>query len=142
MILSANEQAVAMLRNKQLRVTTPRVAVLAALLEGGCPLTRQQIAERLGGAAPDKTTIYRTLMSLVETNLAHKAFVQQRQWHFEPAHHCSQHQCHPHFTCVRCHRTECLIGTETPLVKLPEGFIMYRQQIRIEGLCPACCKLP
>lgn len=135
------EQAAAMLRSKRLRVTPPRVAVMSVLLEAGCPLAPQEIAARLGSTAPDKTTIYRTLMSLVETDLAHKAFVQQRQWYFELAHHCSRHQCHPHFTCVHCHRTECLIGVETPLVKLPEGAKMVRQQIRIEGLCTVCCTL-
>jgi len=132
--------AVAMLKQKRLRITTPRVAVMTALLQAERPLSQQQIAERLGHDAPDKTTIYRTLMSLVKTNLVHKAFVQQRQWHFEPAHHCTATQCHPHFTCVRCRRTECLIGIETPLVKLPDGLTMHRQQIRIEGLCATCCR--
>ncbi len=140
MTVPAEEHVIALLREKDLRVTVPRVAILAVMLQAGCPLTPQQIAERLGPAAPDKTTIYRTLMSLVQTDLVHKAFVQQRQWHFEPAHHCTPHQCHPHFTCVRCRRTECLHGVSAPLVKLPEGMTMHRQQIRIEGLCSQCCK--
>ena len=134
----AHPYATTLLRKKQLRITAPRLAIMTALLEAGCPLTQQQIAERLGDDAPDKTTIYRTLMSLMQTNLVHKAFVQQRQWHFEPAHHCSAVQCHPHFTCIRCRRTECLIGVDAPLVKLPDGLTMHRQQIRIEGLCAMC----
>jgi len=128
-----NEQIAATLRDKQLRTTAPRVAVMRVLLEAGCPLTQHQIAERLGTASPNKTTIYRTLVSLMEANLAHKAFVQQRQWHFEPA-----HQCHPHFTCTRCQRTECLYDVAIPLVQLPEGLTMQRQQIRIEGICADC----
>ena len=135
---ATEQQAAALLREHHFRVTAPRVGVMAALLDAGCPLTRQQITDRLAGAAPDKTTIYRTLMSLVEADLAHKVFVQQRQWHFEPAHHCSALQCHPHFTCLRCRRTECLHGVSAPLVKLPKGLTMHRQQIRIEGLCALC----
>ena len=135
---ATENQAADLLREHRFRVTAPRIAVMAALLDAGCPLTRQQITDRLGEDAPDKTTIYRTLMSLVEADLVHKAFVQQRQWHFEPAHHCSAHQCHPHFTCIRCRRTECLHGVSAPLVKLPKGLTMHRQQIRIEGLCALC----
>jgi len=127
-----------LLRQKRLRVTAPRVAILQTLLEAGCPLSEADIAERLGGNAPDKTTIYRTLISLVQAEVVHKAFVQHRQWHFEPAHRCSAHQCHPHFTCIRCHRTECLYGVVVPLVELPDGLTMHRQQIRIEGICAAC----
>lgn len=138
MKLPAKEQAAAMLRNKRLRHTSPRLAIMRVLLEAGCPLTQHQITERLGLDAPNKTTIYRTLMSLVETDLAHKAFVHERQWYFELAHHCTEHQCHPHFTCTRCHRTECLYDVTIPLAKLPEGMTMQRQQIRIEGLCAHC----
>ncbi len=127
-----------LLRQKRLRITAPRVAILQTLLEAGCPLSETDIAGRLGDDAPDKTTIYRTLMTLIEADIVHKAFVQHRQWYFEPAHHCSAHQCHPHFTCIRCNRTECLHGVAAPLVTLPNGLTMHRQQIRIEGICAAC----
>lgn len=136
--LGAQTHAIAMLRQHRLRITAPRVAVMAAMLQAGCPLTQLQIAQRLGDQAPDKSTIYRTLVTLIETNLVHKAFVQQRQWHFEPAHHCTAIQCHPHFTCIRCRRTECLHGVAAPLVELPSGMTMHRQQIRIEGVCKTC----
>jgi Fur family ferric uptake transcriptional regulator len=134
-----DEQIGGQLHEKGLRVTAPRVAILGAMLDAGCPLSESQIAEQLGDTAPDKTTIYRTLMCLVEADLVHKAFVQHRQWYFEMAHHCSTHQCHPHFTCIRCQRTECLHDVTTPLVQLPRGMTMTRQQIRIEGVCTECC---
>jgi Fur family ferric uptake transcriptional regulator len=127
-----------LLREKGLRVTAPRLTILSALLEAGSPLTESQLAVRLGDTAPDKTTIYRTLMSLVEADLVHKAFVQHRQWYFEPAHHCTTHQCHPHFTCIRCDQTVCLHDVNTPLIQLPKGMTMTRQQIRIEGVCATC----
>lgn len=135
---TVKQHAAALLRQKQLRVTAPRVAVIAAILQSKRPLTQQQIAAQIGDHSPNKTTIYRTLMSLIDANLVHKAFVQQRQWHFELAHHCTSIQCHPHFTCIRCHRTECLHGVSSPLVDLPKGMTMHRQQIRIEGICSAC----
>lgn len=133
-----DDQIGKLLRQKKLRVTAPRAAILGTLLGAGSPLSESQIAARLGENAPDKTTIYRTLISLVEADLVHKAFVQHRQWYFEPAHHCTAHQCHPHFTCIRCQRTECLHHVTAPLVHLPKGMTMTRQQIRIEGICAVC----
>ena len=133
------ERAAALLKSCGLRKTQPRVVILSALLEADGPLTQDQIAERIGKTAPDKTTIYRTLMILVEHNLIHQAYIQGRSRYFEPAHHCRADQCHPHFTCMQCHETRCLTDTHPPLVQnLPAGFQIHRQQIRIEGICADC----
>ena len=134
------EEAIKILRSSKLRQTAPRIAILTAMLQANAPLTQEQIAEHIGPSAPNKTTIYRTLMNLVEKNLVHKAFLHERTWHFELAHHCGQHQCHPHFTCSQCRQTQCMTSVSAPLIKLPEGFQIHRQQIRIEGLCSTCLK--
>ncbi|MCI0499328.1 MAG: transcriptional repressor [Planctomycetales bacterium] len=132
------QNAVELLRSSNLRQTGPRIAILMAMMKANAPVTQEQIAEQLGPLAPNKTTIYRTLMNLVKKNLVHKAYIEGRTWHFELAHHCGQHQCHPHFTCSQCLQTRCIPGVSAPLIKLPEGFTMHRQQIRIEGLCSVC----
>jgi Fur family ferric uptake transcriptional regulator len=134
------QKAIELLRSSKLRQTAPRIAILTAMLRANVPVTQEQIAEQIGHSAPNKTTIYRTLMSLVEKNLVHKAFLEERTWHFELAHHCGQRQCHPHFTCSQCLQTQCMNGVTAPLVELPAGFTMHRQQIRIEGLCSTCRK--
>jgi len=134
------ETATELLRSARLRLTEPRTAILEALLDARAPLTQEQIADCIGTTAPNKTTIYRTLMSLVEKGLVHKAYLEERTWHFELAHHCGKHQCHPHFTCSRCQRTQCLPEVSMPLVELPEGYIMQRQQVRVEGICSSCRK--
>lgn len=137
------DKAIDLLKQCGLRITGPRAAVLGALLGADHPLTQEQIAERLGAESPNKTTIYRTLVSLMEQNLIHKAYIKDRVWHFEPAHHCGEHQCHPHFTCLRCNRTQCLTGIHPPLIKgLPDGYRILRQQIRLEGLCDECRRTP
>ena len=125
-----------------LKKTGPRLAILAVLLEADKPMTQEQIAERLDPAAPDKTTIYRSLMKLVEHNLVHLAYIQERAGYFETAHHCRADQCHPHFTCVQCHETHCLHETLIPDVKnIPSGFIVQHRQLRLEGICADCQKL-
>jgi len=131
-------KAVQLLKSVHLRQTAPRLAILEVLLSAKAPLAREQIAERIGTNAPNKTTIYRNLTHLVDKNLVHQAYLEDRTAHYELAHNCGKHQCHPHFTCIHCEKTHCLTGTSTPLVELPKGFSMQRQQIHIDGVCPDC----
>lgn len=128
-----------MLKGAALYCTKARLAVLAALMEAARPLRQDEISERLATGAFDKVTIYRTLDSLVDAGLVHRAFLHERTWHFELADHCTERQCHPHFTCLGCGRTHCLTDASVPMVKIAHaGFVISRQQVRLEGLCPAC----
>ena len=132
-------QARTMLKAAKLYCTSGRMAVLKVLIKANRPLNQVQIARRLGKEHFDKVTIYRTLESLFEVGLVHKAFIEKRAWHFELAHNCTKSQCHPHFTCIRCGDTYCLTGMALPMARSPHrGFIIHRQQVRLEGLCPAC----
>ena len=133
-----NHKAIELLQSVHLRQTGPRLAILEVLLTAKAPLTREQIADKIGADAPNKTTIYRTLTQLVEKNLVHQAYLEDRTWHFELAHNCGRHQCHPHFTCLQCRKTQCLTGIHAPLVELPKGYAMQRQQIHIDGICLNC----
>lgn len=128
-----------MLRRAALYCTAGRVAVLTVLARAEKPLTGQQIAARLGRERLDKVTIYRALECFVRAGLVHKAYTHNRAWHFELAHNCAEDQCHPHFTCTDCGNTLCVTGVSLPLAKSPgKGFVVHRQQVRLEGLCPAC----
>ena len=128
-----------LLRSGNLRRTGPRVTILSALLKAHKPLTQDQIAAKLGPAIPNKVTIYRTLESFRKAGLVHKAFMQKRAWHYELADKCTEEQCHPHFTCKRCGVIRCLVGLPVSIVKgLKKGFVIHRQQVRLEGLCPRC----
>ncbi len=136
--MGASKPVRELLSSEGLRVTAPRAAVLQVLLDAARPLTREQIAEKLGGLAPNKVTIYRILEALVEADIVHKAFLQDRTWHFEAAHRCSEHQCHPHFSCTRCGRTDCLTEVKMPLAPGPAGYKIEHQRVQLEGLCPKC----
>jgi Fur family ferric uptake transcriptional regulator len=127
-----------MLKEARLYCTEARVAILRVLLEAGGPLRQDQIA-RWESHKLNKVTVYRTLDSLAEAGMVHRAFMQNRTWHFELADHCSEKQCHPHFTCTNCGVTRCMTDISLPMAKIPqEGYILSRQQVRLEGLCPAC----
>jgi len=128
-----------MLKAVNLYCTSGRVAILKVLIKANKPLSQGQIARRLSKEHFDKVTIYRTLEIFYEVGLIHKAFIEKRAWHFELAHNCTKSQCHPHFTCTRCGNTHCLTGISLPMAKSPhDGFIILRQKVRLEGLCPEC----
>ncbi len=134
-----DKQAREMLKAAKLYSTESRLAILEVLAEAGIPLSQDQIARRSDKKHFDKVTIYRTLESLLQVGLVHKAFMEKRAWHFELAHNCTEHQCHPHFTCSNCGDTHCLTEISLPMAKSPhQGFIIRRQQVRLEGLCPKC----
>jgi Fur family ferric uptake transcriptional regulator len=134
-----DKQAREMLKEAKLYCTAGRVAILKVLMKAGKPLSQEQIANRSGKERFDKVTIYRTLESLLEVGLVHKVFIDKRARHFELSHNCTDRQCHPHFTCTNCGDTHCLTEISLPMAKSPhKGFIINRQQVRLEGLCPAC----
>jgi Fur family ferric uptake transcriptional regulator len=128
-----------MLKAAKLYCTSGRIDILLVLMKAGKPLSQDQISRRSGKNRFDKVTIYRTLESLLSVGLIHKVFMDKRARHFELAHNCTEHQCHPHFTCTSCGDTHCLTGILLPMAKSPhKGFVIRRQQVRLEGLCPAC----
>lgn len=133
------QKAAALLRSCGLKKTRPRVAILSVLLKADGPRTQEQLSYRLGAGAPNKTTIYRTLMLLLEHNLIHQAYIKGRSRYFEPAHHCRADQCHPHFTCTQCGQTHCFYDAVIPAVQnIPAGFQVHHRQLRLEGICKFC----
>jgi len=127
------------LKKAGLKKTRQRVDILRVLLNAKQPLTAEQIGRKLRRAAPNKVTIYRCLESFVEAALVHRAYLGDRTWHYELGDHCTELQCHPHFTCTRCGLTRCMVDSTVGMVKgLEQGFVVHRQQVRLEGLCPRC----
>jgi Fur family ferric uptake transcriptional regulator len=132
-------KARAMLKHANLYCTKARIAILQTLSGAARPLRQDQIAPRLAERAVNKVTVYRTLESLIAVGLVHRAFTQDRAWYFELADRCSDKQCHPHFTCTSCGVTHCLTDASIPIVRIADkGYVISRQQVRLEGLCPAC----
>ncbi len=128
-----------MLKGVALNRTAAQVRVLQELLKADKPLSGEDIVEKLGGNWPDKVTIYRIMERFRVVGLVHRAYLHERAWKYELAGNCSEKQCHPHFTCSGCGKTFCLHGLFPPLVKgLEKGFVVHRQQVRIEGLCSSC----
>ena len=113
--------------------------VLDVLLSAAQPKTADEIISAMGKAGPDRVTVYRILESMVEADIVHRAFVAEGSQHFEMADKCSEHQCHPHFVCTDCGKTSCMHDVSVLMAtSAPAGFVIQRQQVRLQGLCPKC----
>ena len=139
MKIDIKEKINKLLASAKLKRTGPRRTILEILLAGNRPQTADEIISAMGNTRPNKVTVYRTLESMVDAGLVHKAFVEERSQHYELADKCSEHQCHPHFVCTDCGRTRCLHDVLVPMAtSAPAGFVIERQQVRLQGLCPKC----
>jgi Fur family transcriptional regulator, ferric uptake regulator len=128
-----------LLDSAKLKRTEPRRMVLEVLLNAATPLTADEIVSAIGKTGPNRVTVYRILESIVEAGIVHKAFVAEGSQHFEMADKCTEHQCHPHFICTDCGRTSCMHDVSVSMAtSTPAGFVIQRQQVRLEGLCPEC----
>lgn len=128
-----------LLGSVKLRRTDQRRTILDVLLNAKRPQTADEIMAAMSKQNANKVTVYRTLESLVGAGLVHRAFIHKRAEHFELVDRCTDVQCHPHFTCVSCGVTNCVVGVSIPIAKgLEKGFVIHRQQVHLEGLCPRC----
>jgi Fur family ferric uptake transcriptional regulator len=138
------------LRHLGVRVTHPRVQVLACLLASEHPLTHQAVFDHMAEVSGpvDRVTVYRILDWLVEQHLAFKHAGEDRVFRFSLTEHveaaAQAHRQHGHFECVCCHRTYCLDGPATPVAdmvpdaRVPAGFAVEHVELTLKGRCSQC----
>ncbi len=90
----------------------------------------------------DKSTLFRTLTTLVEAHLLHDIDDGSGSQKYCVCTMCDTRQCggHVHVTCTRCHRTFCLTRIPIPEVPLPTGFIPEQTEYVVKGICPRCSR--
>jgi Fur family transcriptional regulator, ferric uptake regulator len=112
------------LRQHHLRMTAPRMDVLALFMEKDAPYSHADVVEALANKPHDRATLYRNLLTLEEAGILTRHHFGDNVWRFtlspqhSPEHHghsedeqcCSDknpHRHHPHFVCTECHSVEC-----------------------------------
>jgi len=128
-----------LLKTHGLRRTRARLRILEVLKAARKPLSQAGILAHLGTPRPDRVSVYRALDAFVEAGFLHRAYVDDRTSMFELADRCGPTMCHPHFYCRKCREIFCLPDSKVPRIsRLPKGFIVERQKVSLEGLCPKC----
>jgi Fur family ferric uptake transcriptional regulator len=137
MIQPEKQKASLLLSDRGLKKTRNRLSILKLLLSSKKPLSHQDIREKIPGV--DKVTVYRVLSSFLAKNIAHRIETQDHIWHFAvcPCGH-TEH-CHPHFSCRKCGKVECLSDLKLPVWKKPKnGYVIENQELYLHGLCVHC----
>ncbi|MDE3003109.1 MAG: Fur family transcriptional regulator [Gemmatimonadota bacterium] len=132
------------LRETGLRVTAPRVAVLAVLAEAEGPLSFTQVLDRLGDVDWDQATIYRNLVKLREAGLAPVISRMDGMDRYAFAGDRNDGHQHPHFLCEDCGRVACLKDefTESLAVDGPWAESIRGAMMQLLGFCPDCLVQP
>ena len=126
------------LRHFNLRKTKIRIAVLDALAQSVGALSYAVLQERLSEF--DRTTLYRTLLTLSDYGLIHKAYEENGESYYARCFGCSDqahnHE-HLHLKCSSCGGVECIEISEQlkrNLAQLPFQEI----NISAKGSCSTC----
>lgn len=140
MVEDATARAAAQLREAQLRVTGPRVAVLATLarLDGhvDAETVRQEVEQRLGSVSTQ--TVYDALRTLTTAGILRCTETPGHPARYEMRVGDNHH----HAVCRRCGFTsdvDCVIGAAPCLTaELPQGFVVDEAAVTFRGLCRDC----
>jgi Fur family ferric uptake transcriptional regulator len=128
-------------RDRGLRATPSRVAVLELLRTSDAPVSHGDVADQLASHGWDRATIYRNLVDLAEAGLARRTDVGDHVWRFEAVDPAHEHDgAHPHFVCTECGTVECMPEIELAIrrARAPRAVRARQVEVHVRGLCDAC----
>ena len=126
------------LKSHQLRVTKIRLAILDALSQREAAQPYSALQQSLGEF--DRTTLYRTLLALIEKGLIHKALEENGEIYYALCATCTTHEHrhdHVHFRCTTCGEVTCVHLSEDLKIALPDLHIQ-ELDITAKGTCERC----
>ncbi len=131
----------AQLRAAAVKVTRPRLRVLACLGRAAKALTHAELEEQFAAEAAgtlDRVTLYRVLDSLLDCGLAQRTLDARGVYRFELNSVRAAHAAHAHFHCQHCGGVTCLEQMAMPAACLPAGFVARQIEVEVRGLCAGC----
>ena len=130
-----------LLRANQLKITQPRLRVLATISDKPTAISQPDL-EKILGTEIDRVTLYRILASFEEKGILHKVFdLHGTATYALCSTRCSadhHHDQHVHFICSVCNSVFCLDEISLPKIQLPANFSLHALAINAVGLCATC----
>jgi Fe2+ or Zn2+ uptake regulation protein len=132
------EAAVLRMKEKAMRVTSPRLTMLKVLAAAKHPLSAEQVHEAAGDDKLDLVTIYRSLGAMDDAGIVQRHPLERGRSLYalvSPGHH------HHHVICRRCGRIDRLPGCDTSRLEAAartKGYAELTHIMEIYGICPAC----
>ena len=128
------------MKQKSMRVTTPRLTMLKILAEAKHPLSAEQIHAAAGDDSLDLVTVYRSLGAMDEAGIVQRHPLERGRSLYalaSPGHH------HHHVICRRCGHIERLPGCDSGRIEAAarqRGYADLTHVMEVYGICPACSK--
>lgn len=114
------DQARELLKSAGMRSTASRIAVLQWVAKSDSPVAHSDVATALVPDGYDKSTVYRCLVEMADSNLLHRLDFGDHVWRFEfIAKEDGAATDHPHFVCVDCGKVECLPDMQIQMKSRP-----------------------
>jgi Fur family ferric uptake transcriptional regulator len=128
------------IRNAQMRITKPRVAIIESLLKHEGPVSIERIHQDMGPDVCDLVTIYRCLAAFESINMVRRSYLHNGTCLFELT---LGSQRHYHIVCKSCGSTDRIpyfpIDGMDDLVK-ERGYSEVSHIVEFFGVCPTCQK--
>ncbi len=133
------ESARELLRSKELRCTSCRIAVLQHLTDARYPLTHAEVSDSLVPRGFDKSTIYRCLMEMADVGLLMRLDLGDHVWRFERHSQRTAHEeVHPHFLCTTCGKVTCLDDVDLRIKPAADKLDLDVTEVLLKGRCGEC----
>jgi Fur family ferric uptake transcriptional regulator len=136
------EEVLDRLRDRGLRMTPQRRAIVSEVMRTQGHISPAQIARKVQGEMPgvNASTVYRTLTLLEEIGLLQHSHLESGA-----EYHKAEEAQHVHLTCGRCGRDDALsigeAGKLSGLIRAHHGFEADLTHFAITGLCEDCAAL-
>lgn len=135
------ERALDVLRDRGLRATTLKRAVLKAFESGDCALTAEEIGARVRADA-DLSPLYRCLASLEEAGILVHFYLADGGRRYDLADEFGSH--HHHLVCEECAEVTridgCGLSDRATAEFAARGFVIRHHEIVLKGICPDCSR--
>lgn len=113
-----------LIKNKNIKLTTARVALLEILKNAKKPLCYEEIKDDI---SMDKATFYRNISKFEEEGILNSFESNDKKRYFE-----LKLNPHAHFVCIKCNSVECIDDLDIKL----EGYEV--NNVIINGVCKNC----
>jgi len=134
------QSALALMRQRGLRVSAARRLVVEALLAADGPMSAEQIAQGIGGRVPssDMASVYRNLQAFEDIGLVRHVHL----GHGPGLHALAVAGAREYLTCERCADYQAVAPAELDAVReqieRQFGYLASFTHFPIVGLCPSC----
>lgn len=128
------------LENNYVKPTAMRLLVLQFLIGKKVAVSLSNIEAYFDNS--DRTTLYRTLKTFVENDIAHQiddgTGITKYAMCEENCHCEMDTDLHLHFHCNNCYETVCMTEHKIPHINLPDGFNAENVNMVVKGICEKC----